>query len=70
MPTSPRPRTVRALIRGNWLRYTVSLAALAALIATTFVFRTGTAAWWDSDTVLLLSATTLIYLRFGGRRPA
>ncbi len=64
----PPPRTVRALIRGNWLRYTVSLAALAAFIATMFVFRTGSAAWWDSDTVLLLSATTLIYLRFGGRR--
>jgi len=61
----PPPRTVRALIRGHWLRYTVSLVALAALIATMFVFRTGTAAWWDSDTVLLLSATTLIYLRFG-----
>jgi len=66
----PPPRTVRALIRGNWLRYTVSLVALAAFIATMFVFRTGSAAWWDSDTVLLLSATTLIYLRFGGRRPA
>ena len=64
----PPPRTVRALIRGHWLRNTVSLAALTALIATMIVFRTGSAAWWDSDTVLLLSATTLIYLRFGGRR--
>jgi len=66
----PPPRSPLALIRGNWLRYTLSLVALAAFIATFFVFRTGSAAWWDSNTVLLLSAGTLLYLRFGRpRRP-
>lgn len=66
----PPPRSTRTLIRRNWLRYTLSLVALAAFIATSFVFRTGSAAWWDSDTVLLLSAGALVYLRFGWpRRP-
>ncbi len=41
---APSVCSSRALIRGNWPRYTLSLVSLAAFIATTFVFRTGSAA--------------------------
>ncbi len=43
-------------------------ALFASLVATLFVFRSGSSAWWTSEMVSLVSGGTLVNLRFGSRR--
>ncbi len=61
-------RVRRPFTRGAWLRYMLNVVLLASLVATLFVFRSGSSARWTSEMVFLVSGGTLVYLRFGSRR--
>ncbi len=52
--------------RGAWLATRSTL--FASLVATLFVFRSGSSAWWTSEMVFLVSGGTLVYRCFGSRR--
>jgi len=61
-------RVRRPFTRGAWLRYMLNVVLFASLVATLFVFRSGSSAWWTSEMVFLVSGGALVYLRFGSRR--